>query len=56
MGLIESMFMGIDSLMYSAEFWEEEVEENKETFLERVFKDSAETVEIIITLVFFLYY
>ncbi|NMA87503.1 MAG: DUF1385 domain-containing protein [Tissierellia bacterium] len=53
-GLIESMFMGIDSLMYSAEFWEEEVEENKETFLERVFKDSAETVEIIITLVFSL--
>lgn len=54
-GLIESMIMGIDSLMYSAEFWEEEiVEDGKEPFLERVFKDKAETIEIVITLVFSL--
>lgn len=52
-GLIESMVMGIDSLMYSAEFFEEE-EEKEEYFLKKVFKDSAETVEIVITLVFSL--
>ncbi|NMB08911.1 MAG: DUF1385 domain-containing protein [Tissierellia bacterium] len=51
-GLIESMLLGINSLMYSAEFFEEEIEEEeeKEYFLEKVFKDKADTVEIIITL------
>ena len=53
-GLIEAMVIGINSLMYSAEFWEENIEEDKESFLERTFKDSAETVEIVITLVFSL--
>jgi uncharacterized protein YqhQ len=50
-GLIESMVMGIESLMYSAEFFEEEEEEKEENFLNKVFKDSAETAEIVITLI-----
>jgi len=50
-GLIEAMVLGINSLMYSAEFYEENIEEDSESFLEKVFKDKAETVEIILTLV-----
>ena len=53
-GLIESMILGINSLMYSAEFFEEDIEDDKEYFLDKVFKDKAETVEIIITLIFSL--
>ena len=54
-GLVESMAFGIRALMYSAEFFEEGFEEEeKESFLDRVFKDKAEDVEIILTLLFSL--
>lgn len=50
-GLIESMAFGIRALMYSAEFYEEDMEEeNKETFLDKVFKDKKEEAEIVFTL------
>lgn len=47
-GLIEAMIIGIKSLMYSAEFYdEEEVEPTKfDKFFEKIFKDKAETVAI----------
>ena len=50
-GLIEAMVLGINSLMYSAEFYEENIEEDSEACLEKLVKDKAETVEIILTLV-----
>lgn len=53
-GLIESMIIGINSLTYSAEFFDEGIEDDKEYFLDKVFKDKAETVEMIITLIFSL--
>ncbi len=51
-GLIESMIFGIQALMYSAEIFDEsfEEEEEKEGFLDRVFKDKREDVEIALTL------
>lgn len=53
-GLIESMAFGIRALMYSAEFFEEGLEDeedkNKETFFDRIFKDKKEDVEIVFTL------
>lgn len=51
-GLIESMIFGIQALMYSAEIFDEsfEEEEEKENFLDRVFKDKREDVEIALTL------
>ncbi len=50
--LIESLIFGIEALMYSAEFFEESFEEKekKETFLDRIFKDKKEDVEIVFTL------
>ena len=52
-GLIESMIFGIKALTYSAEFFEESFEEEKkEGFLDRIFKDKAEDVEIFLTLIF----
>jgi uncharacterized protein YqhQ len=54
-GLVESMVFGIKALMYSAEFFDEGVEEEKkESFLDRTFKDKAESVEIVLTLLFSL--
>ncbi len=54
-GLVESMVFGIKALMYSAEFFDEESDEEQgESFLERVFKDKAEDVEIVLTLLFSL--
>lgn len=54
-GLIESMAFGIKALMYSAEFFEEDFEEKeKETLLQKVFKDKAEDAEIVLTLLFSL--
>ena len=54
-GLVESMVFGIKALMYSAEFFDEVLEEEKkETFLDRVFKDKSEDVEIVLTLLFSL--
>ncbi|MCF6465028.1 DUF1385 domain-containing protein [Clostridium sp. Cult2] len=50
-GLVESMAFGIRALMYSAEFFEEGIEEEKkESFLDRVFKDKREDAEIVFTL------
>lgn len=50
-GLVEAMVFGIKALMYSAEFFEEGFEEEeKESFLERIFKDKAENVEMGLTL------
>lgn len=49
--LIEAMSIGTKALMYSAEFFEEEeeAESEKETFTQRVFKDKAEDVETMFT-------
>lgn len=55
--LVESMSLGMKALMYSAEFFEEgfeEEEENKESFLEKIFKDKAEDIEIVLILLFSL--
>lgn len=52
-GLVESMVMGVNALMYSADFFEEdfeEEEEEKESFLERKFGDKAEGIEMTILL------
>lgn len=50
-GLVEAMVIGTKSLMYSAEFFEEEEskERQKESFTERIFKDKAEDVEMFFT-------
>lgn len=49
--LIEAMFIGTKALMYSAEFFEEE-EIEKESFLEKIFKDKAQDVEMVIAVLF----
>lgn len=54
-GLVESMAFGIRALMYSAEFFEEGFEEEeKEPLLKRIFKDKADDVEMVLTLLFAL--
>lgn len=55
-GLVESMIFGIQALMYSAEIFDEymEKEEERESFLDRVFKEKREDVEIALTLLFSL--
>ncbi len=45
-GLVEALFIGTKSLMYSAEFFEEEEPSNKETLCQKIFKDKAEDVEM----------
>lgn len=45
-GLVEALFIGTKSLMYSAEFFEEEEVSNKETLSQKIFKDKAEDVEM----------
>ena len=51
--LFESMVLGTKSLMYSAEFFEEDEEETEPTkfdnFLEKVFKDKAGDISIYVT-------
>lgn len=51
-GLVESMAFGIRALMYSADFYEDGIEKdgNKETFLDRIFKEKSEEAEIVFTL------
>lgn len=49
--LIEAMFIGTKALMYSAEFFEEE-EVEKESFLEKIFKDKAQDIEMALAVVF----
>ncbi|MCR1935600.1 DUF1385 domain-containing protein [Clostridium tepidum] len=49
--LIESLFIGIKTLNYSASFFEDEVEESKfDKWFNRVFKDKADSILIGITL------
>lgn len=51
-GLVEAMTIGTKALMYSAEFFEEEERENdKKSFTEKIFKDKAEDVEMIFAVV-----
>lgn len=53
-GLVEAMVIGTKALMYSADFFEVEEEEEKsqeKSFTERIFKDKAEDVEMIFTVV-----
>lgn len=46
-GIVESMIIGTKELMYSAEFYEEdEVDNQKESWTQRVFKDKANDVEM----------
>lgn len=49
--LIESMFIGTKALMYSAEFFEDDIEDEKETWTERIFKDKAKDVEMGLTVI-----
>jgi len=51
---IDSMVLGIKTLTYSAEFYEEEVVEDKkaENWFDRIFKDKAESVIMGITVLF----
>ncbi|TJX13401.1 DUF1385 domain-containing protein [Tissierella creatinini] len=48
-GLIESLSIGIKALMYSAEFYEEEVDA-KQTWTQKIFKEKAGEVEMFFTL------
>ena len=50
--LVESLSIGVKALMYSAEFFEDEedTEEVKATWTQKIFKDKAEDVEIFLTL------
>ncbi len=46
-GIVESMIMGTKELMYSAEFYEDEESDNdKESWTQKIFKDKAEDVEM----------
>lgn len=53
-GLVEAMIIGTKTLMYSAEFYEEDIEDESESFFEKVFKDKSETAEIVFSLLFSL--
>ncbi|SHG91571.1 Uncharacterized conserved protein YqhQ [Anaerosphaera aminiphila DSM 21120] len=54
--LIDSMVVGINSLMYAASFWEDEEQEetskDKEGILNKIFKDKSESVEMAIIILF----
>lgn len=51
--LVEAMIIGSKALMFSADFFEEEeVESQKESWTEKIFKDKAEGVEMFLTLLF----
>ena len=52
-GIIESMIIGTKQLMYSAEFYEDEEpeDESKESWTQKIFKDKAEDVEMIFTII-----
>lgn len=48
-GLAEAMVIGTRELMYSAEFYEEEeAESTKESWTQKIFKDKAEDVEMLL--------
>jgi len=49
--LVESLAIGVRMLMYSAEFYEEDMDKDQEEgFLDKLFKDKREDVEIFLTL------
>lgn len=48
--LIESLTMGTKALMYSAEFYEEEPEEAKQSWTQKIFKEKAADVEMFMAL------
>lgn len=51
--LVESMFIGTKALMYSAEFFEEdEIDEEEESWTQRIFKDKANDVEMFFAVAF----
>ena len=51
-GLVEAMLIGTKALMYSAEFFEEEEEEEaKITLFQKIFKDKAADAEMIFALI-----
>ena len=47
-GIVESMIIGTKELMFSAEFYEEDeaVDNQKESFIQKIFKDKAEEAEM----------
>lgn len=52
-GLVEALMFGSKALMFSAEFFEDEEEERdptKKTFMEKIFKDKAQDVEMFFTM------
>lgn len=52
-GLVEAMIVGTNALMYSADFFEEDLEaEPKETLFEKIFKDRAKDVSMFFTVAF----
>lgn len=51
-GLVEALVIGVQSLMYSAEFYEEDVEVQPgkiDAFFEKIFKDKAESIAMYIS-------
>ena len=53
-GLVEAMLVGTKALMYSAEFYDEEEEEAgpaKISFFEKIFKDKAAEVEMVVAVI-----
>lgn len=51
-GIVESMIIGTKELMYSADFYEEdEVDNQKESWTQRIFKDKANDVEMAFALI-----
>lgn len=51
-GLVEAMIIGTNALMYSADFFEEDEVEAKESFFERIFKDKSKDVGMFLTVAF----
>ncbi len=51
-GLVEALIFGSKALMYSAEFFEDEVEKEptKKSLTERIFKDKAQEIEMFFTM------
>lgn len=51
-GLVEAMMIGTKALMYSADFYEEEeVVSDKKSLTEKIFKDRAEDVEMVLAVI-----
>lgn len=51
-GLVEAMMIGTKALMYSADFYEEEeVISDKKSLTEKIFKDRAEDVEMVLAVI-----